>query len=137
MNDKQKSTVLALRGNGLSCMKIAKQLGISENTVKSFFRRNCENSSVLDAQTANGKHCLLCRKPLSRKNGGRPRKFCSDACRAGWWNSHLDRVNRKAVYTFLCENCGEAFSAYGNANRRYCSRACYIAGRFGKGRVHE
>ena len=59
------------------------------------------------------------------------KKFCSDACRMSWWNKNLDKVNRKAVYEFICPHCQQPFTAYGNAGRKYCSHACYIADRFG------
>ena len=62
------------------------------------------------------------------------RKFCSDACRTAWWNSHPDCVDRKAVYAYTCAHCGKPFTAYGNKERKYCSRNCYISDRFGEER---
>ena len=55
----------------------------------------------------------------------------SEKCRNKWWNSNLDKVNRKANYEFICPHCKKPFSAYGNKNRKYCSHACYIEDRFG------
>ena len=37
----------------------------------------------------------------------------------------------KAVYAYICPVCKKEFSVYGNANRKYCSHQCYVAGRFG------
>lgn len=52
------------------------------------------------------------------------KKFCSDRCRMKWWNSHLDQVQRKANYDFVCPVCKKPFTVYGNANRKYCSHEC-------------
>jgi endogenous inhibitor of DNA gyrase (YacG/DUF329 family) len=77
--------------------------------------------------------CKMCGSVIVQISGRKARKFCSDACRVEWWNSHRDQVVKKAVYEFNCPHCGETFTAYGNANRKYCSHACYIAARFGGG----
>lgn len=43
-----------------------------------------------------------------------------------WWNAHPERVQRKAYYTLTCRQCGKQFESYGNANRVFCSRDCYL-----------
>lgn len=48
-----------------------------------------------------------------------------------WWNEHLDRVDKKANYEFVCAYCKKPFTAYGNAHRKYCCHECYIEDRFG------
>lgn len=70
--------------------------------------------------------CRNCGKQLTQTPGRKPVKFCSDTCRTHWWNSHLDKVNRKAFYSFTCAHCGTPFTAYGNNHRKYCSHDCYI-----------
>ena len=123
MTDAQKRSIDDLRQQVFGYMKIGQMLGISDNTVRSYCRRSrLPSGAVL---------CPQCGKPVKRTLGRKPRKFCSDSCRTAWWNSHLDQVNRKAVYQFVCASCGKEFSAYGNARRKYCSRACYTAHRFG------
>ncbi len=66
------------------------------------------------------------------RNSPNPIRFCSDECRVLWWNSHSGEVKRKALYSFKCASCGEDFTAYGNAKRRYCSHSCYCTDRFGR-----
>lgn len=44
---------------------------------------------------------------------------------------------RKAFYPMVCAECGEKFLSYGNRERKYCSHACYIKARFGKGGYHD
>jgi hypothetical protein len=34
------------------------------------------------------------------------------------------------LYHFTCIACGKRFSAYGKADRKYCSHECYINDRF-------
>ena len=129
MTNYEKEQIKTLRLQGHGYVKIGQMLGLSNNTVRSFCRRN-----GLDGDTPkNTVFCQHCGKRIKVVPKRKPRKFCSDDCRTAWWNSHLDCVNRKAVYDFTCACCGEAFTAYGNRNRKYCSHRCYIAGRFGKG----
>ena len=105
--------------------RIAAQLQISINTVKSFCRRHS-----LAART-DGAVCEQCVKPIAQNPGRKRKRFCCDACRNKWWNAHLNLVKRKAVYTFTCPACGKEFTVYGNSHRKFCSHACYIAYRFG------
>lgn len=75
--------------------------------------------------------CVSCGAPITQMPGKKEKKFCSDRCRNQWWNAHLDLVDRRANYEFVCLTCGKKFTAYGNAHRKYCSRDCYIDDRFG------
>lgn len=97
-----------------------------------------ENKSKSDVPPRNKDakvgYCQCCGIEVIQNPKRKQKKFCSDKCRNMWWNSHLELVDKKAIYEFKCKYCGEAFKVYGNENRKYCSRECYIAGRFGKGR---
>lgn len=57
------------------------------------------------------------------------KSFCSDACRAAWWNAHRTQVRRKATRTFCCARRGMQFSRYGVTRRSFCSRSCASAAR--------
>ncbi len=137
MTDTQKVLIANLRGKGYGYKKIAQVTGISENTVKSFCRRNSfpVTATVNTPNPDNEHFCLGCGVPLTQERGRKIKKFCSDRCRNKWWNAHLDQVKRKAIYEFTCPTCGVTFSAYGNANRKYCSHTCYVVDRFGSVRV--
>ena len=131
MTNVQKQQIIDFRKQGYGYIKIGQMLGVSDNTISSYCRRN-----GLDLDTVSkAVPCKQCGKPIKRACGRKPKKFCSDACRIRWWNEHLDCVNRKAVYEFTCANCGRTFFAYGNKDRKYCSHACYIADRYEKERV--
>jgi endogenous inhibitor of DNA gyrase (YacG/DUF329 family) len=123
----QKEKITALRGTGASYGVIAERLNLPLNTVKSYCRRN--NLTVI-AEMENANVCKVCGKEIAYIKGRKRRKFCSDICRVEWWNSHPEQVAQKAVYSFFCPHCGKTFKAYGNAHRKYCSHACYIAARF-------
>lgn len=120
MDGEEKSMVVRLHAQGVSFSKIAEQLNISVNTIKSFCGRN-----------TNTQFCFNCSKPVVQPRGARYKKFCSDKCRMKWWNTHTENVKRKAVYEFRCGRCGCVFQAYGNDHRKYCSRNCYVNARFG------
>ena len=121
----QTETTDALRREGAGYGSIACQLGLSINTVKSF----CQRHSQLNRSQSS--FCEQCGRPIEQIPGRKRKRFCCDACRNKWWNSHLDLVKRKAVYTFTCPACGKEFTIYGNRRRKFCSHACYIAYRFG------
>ena len=121
----QKQQIIALRRDGARYGRIAAQLQLSINTVKSFCRRHS-----LAART-DGAVCKQCGKPIAQNPGRKRKRFCCDACRNKWWNAHLELVKRKAVYTYICLACGKGFMVYGNSHRKLCSHACYITYRFG------
>ena len=132
MTNPQKERIAHLRGRGESYSKIAAALRLSENTVKSFCRRNKLGADIAAGHTADTKNnglCGSCGGPLIHTPGAKKRRFCSDGCRMAWWNTHPEAVNRKAVYRFVCPACGTDFESYGNARRKYCSRACFGAAR--------
>ena len=131
MTNDQKATIDSLRAQGLGYKRVAAKIGISENTVKSYFRRNTMPVSEPPKRTEGTHNCLRCGKPVRQNPGRKEKKFCSDVCRNAWWNEHLDQVKRKAIYHFTCPVCQKKFTAYGKSDRKYCSHACYIQSRFG------
>ena len=110
---------MRLEGHGPSV--IAAKLGLSAGTVRSHIHRH--------PSIPGAKACKNCGRPLMQPKGRREKKFCSDACRMAWWNSHQADVGRKAYYNLVCHHCGKEFESYGNKNRKYCCRACYVASR--------
>lgn len=126
MNHQQKLEIRRMREAGSSYAKIAVELSLSKNTVKSFCRRN--NLGGVSLESNNQTDDVLCRQcgtPLTHTAGAKQKRFCSDKCRMAWWNTHPEAVRRKAIYTFTCAHCGTVFESYGNKQRKYCSRACY------------
>lgn len=100
MTDNQKAQIIKLRVAGNGYGKIAQTLGISLNTVKSFCRRNDisgntanEPSAILTGETT---FCENCGRTIQQIAKQKKKRFCCDKCRNTWWNSHLDRVKRKA-----------------------------------------
>ena len=127
MTTAQKQRIEFLRGKGESYASIAGDIGISENTVKSYCRRKNIFVTIKHEQPATTNTCANCGCLLRHTPGAKQKRFCSDKCRMAWWKAHPESVVRKAVYRFTCPTCGEEFEAYGNANRKYCSRACFMA----------
>ena len=129
MTDEEKGQVLAYRGQGMGYKKIANILGVTENAVKGF----CKRQTPIEEEIVPKFVCRSCGKAVEQNHGRKEKKFCSDKCRNKWWNAHLDKVNRKAEYDFVCAYCKKPFRVYGNKNRKYCSHECYIHDRFGGG----
>ena len=79
---------------------------------------------------ADTRRCPVCGEVFKTKGRGRPKKFCSDACRFAWKNKHPKPENWRKV-TLTCPVCGQEFEArgYGDVKRKYCSRSCANHGR--------
>lgn len=138
MTEEQKLQIIKLRADGYGYNRVAQTLGVSENTIKSFCRRNnLTGKAAVEIPKARvpadeGKHfCLSCGVFVEQSAGRKEKKFCSDGCRMKWWNNNLDKVKRNAVYEYICPQCGNSFKVYGNSHRKYCSHECYVADRFG------
>ncbi len=139
MTNEQKAIVDSLYAKGNGYKKIANQVGISPNTIKSYLRKAVAAGGVPQMQErtsapvpeASITACQYCGKEVEQHHGRKHKRFCSDHCRNLWWNEHLNLVKRKAIYNFICPTCGKGFTAYGNAHRKYCCHACYIEDRFG------
>ncbi len=143
MTKEQKLLIKKLRadGYGYGYNRVANALGVSVNTVKSFCRRNKLTGTAAveklkeQVSAGEGKHlCMFCGGSVEQNQGRKEKKFCSDKCRMKWWNNNLDKVKRKAMYDYICPNCGKPFTVYGNSHRKYCSHECYVSDRFGGGR---
>ncbi len=140
MTNEHKQQIIELRQAGYGYATIATTLGLTKNQVSAFCRRinlSGTKASVHTDTQPESNCCLHCGKSLTQIAGRKSIKFCSSACRTKWWNSHLDKVNRKAFYNFTCAYCGKPFRAYGNDHRKYCSHECYITHRFKGGDRHE
>lgn len=131
MNESEKQEILSLRRAGNGYKKIAAILGISPNTVKSFCQRQ-NVGGIASCEASVHPKCMYCGIAVEQNLGRKRKKFCSDACRMKWWNSHQELVKRKKNYEYVCPVCHKSFTVYGNAHRKYCSHACYIIDRFGE-----
>ena len=126
MNVQQRQAIHRLRGEGLSYAKISALTGISENTVKSYCRRNIGDGDVTAVSVSPFVNfCRQCGSPLKQSPGAKPKRFCSDKCRLTWWNAHPEAINHRVVHQIICQSCGREFTSYGNITRKYCSRTCY------------
>lgn len=127
MTEIQKQAVLDMRTQGMSCQAVADALLLSPNTVKSF----CRRSGVKPSSSAlpDPGICRNCGKPLCHTAGARQKLFCSDHCRYGWWNKKRGLI----PYRLTCSYCGREFISYGNKNRKFCGRECYLHSRYGEG----
>lgn len=112
MRIRHHEAIMKMRSEGYTFLAIAEALGLPRSTVHYHYSHNLPPHV-----------CVHCSVEFSTKN--KRKKFCSDACRITYWNSHLEQVKRKAYYRLVCQRCGEEFQSYGNDRRKYCSRQCY------------
>ena len=141
MTEHQKLRIMKLRAAGFGYGKIAQQLGISVNTVKSFCRRRSlskdtasKSEVILSGEVT---HCGNCGAVIYQVKGQKRRKYCSNQCRMAYWGKNQDKVRKSAFYTLRCRHCGKVFQVYGDKGRKYCSRACYLKDRIQGGGRHE
>ena len=125
MTQVEKERINKLRAEGLGATRIAKKLGLSVNTVKSYLSR----TPVIQPNVIGGSKCKQCGATILQHPQRKVKLFCSDTCRASWWNAH--RGESKTTVTLSCATCGASFFSYRSESRKYCCHACYIKDRFG------
>ena len=134
MTTQQKEQVLRLRVSGASYGSIAAALGLSVNTVKSCCKRSSANRLTMPPAVKKNVpgNCSQCGAHLIQTPGHRQKRFCSEKCRMARWAAP-EEMKRAATSTVHCEYCGTAFLQYGSRPRKFCSRTCYLAHRYGQG----
>ena len=122
----EKNYIIRYRKAGHGCAEIARTLGLSANTVKSYCRRN---NIIPDTPSSDTDEpiCPQCGATLIRLPHRKAKRFCSDACRLAWWHAHRD-LARNALER-RCSHCGMVFHSV--REQKYCSRPCYFAARYG------
>jgi len=126
MTNGEKLLITQQRGQGMGYAEIARKLGLSVNTVKSYCQRN--GIKPVGKATATGKDvCRQCGSVLEHTPGRKKKQFCSDVCRMSWWHTH--RAMSSKARSIKCTGCGREFMT--NRIQKYCSHTCYINARFG------
>mgnify|MGYP000032197955 CR=1 FL=1 len=132
MTNGEKLMIAQQRRQGLGYTEIARKLGMSVNTVKSYCQRNgIKPVGKMLIQSDNA--CRQCGSMLQHTPGRKKKQFCSDVCRMRWWHEH--REMSKTARGAKCAACGREFIT--DRAQKYCSHACYIAARFGGAYGHE
>lgn len=127
LTEDQKRAIRTLRERGETYDAIAESIGVSPNTIRSYWRRN--GVVQIEPRRPRPGHCRNCGTPLDQTKGARRRTFCSDQCRYDWWNAY----RRDQPYRLICQQCGKSFISFGNQKRAFCGRDCYNLSRQQKG----
>lgn len=115
MTTKEANLIEKCRREGMGAKKIACEVGLPLNTIKSYLRRHPTIATDL--------FCLQCGKRIVQPDGTRLKKFCSDKCRLAWWHDHPEKLRRSTTER-LCAYCGQPFTTH-KKDQRFCSRTCY------------
>lgn len=75
-----------MRMDGYGPTRIANELGLSVNTVKSYIRRH--------PSLRNAVFCLQCGRAVKQTPGRKQKKFCSNTCRSQYWNYQYRKGGR-------------------------------------------
>ena len=142
MTNHEKQQIQEMRSAGAGCVRIAEELGLSVNSVKSFCRRHgLERNLALYTTPAVAPivqtdsvpepvpivitaPCEQCGAPVTQVPARKKKRFCSDACRMAWWAAHRNDAGQPHARTFTCACCGNTFTIYGVPERTYCSKSC-------------
>ncbi|WP_261309274.1 helix-turn-helix domain-containing protein [Streptococcus uberis] len=144
MNENQRRQIWAMRRQGHGYGTIAQAVNLPRDAVRKFCNRRPELKGyghvvqrMIEEQGYD--YCLTCDTKLDHKLVGRPKKFCSDRCRAIWWRDTQNQHDKtKTAYDELtCQNCGRSFLSYANPTRKFCGHPCYIEHRFRKGVAYD
>ena len=133
MTTEQAQQISYLRYEGKSYREIAGMLQLRETTVKTHCSRHGLTDKFIE-MLREGKGaavCPCCGSVIVQIPKQKPRKFCSDKCRYDWWNKNQSLRSLQAEYSHVCAMCGKEFYSYGSKKRKYCSRRCYLAARYG------
>lgn len=131
----EKERISQLQQQGYGYKRIATELGLAVNGVKSYCRRHPVTIDT-KAECKPG-ICQQCGNAINQLPGRKIKRFCSDRCRNKWWNEHQSLVKKKAYYSLVCRFCGRPFQSYGNQKRIYCSRECFAEARRKGGEKNE
>ena len=140
MTESEKSIIRSMRTDGVSYERIAETVGMTANAVKLYCRRNNLRACDLNGESPSNQYmaarnaptkCPQCGQEITTTSLRANRRFCSDECRYKWWNTHRSERKCDNVAVGKCARCGKIFRYYG-AERKYCSRSCYMDMRFGE-----
>lgn len=137
MQEELKEQILLLRKAGMKPRKIAQYTGAPVSSTWTL----CKDAGLDSLPTDDGvlerinnhQACAYCGHSITQPVTGRPRHFCSDACRRAYWKLHRPELKKKpeSIYTKVCPYCGKTFVVYGNKKRKYCCHEHYVLDRFG------
>ena len=126
MNSQEKSRIIELRQEGLGYKRIASELNISVNTIKSF----CRNHHLTSKDFPKPIKCKNCKKEIQQNRKRKSRVFCCETCKQKWWNEHRTSYKNTQLIDTICLSCGKSFKSYSKIQRKFCCHRCYVHYRF-------
>jgi endogenous inhibitor of DNA gyrase (YacG/DUF329 family) len=137
MQEELKEQILILRKAGMKPRKIAQYTSAPVSSTWTLCKESGMDTLPTDDELldkiSSHEACAYCGHSITQPATGRPRFFCSDACRRAYWKLHRPELkkNPESIYTKVCPYCGKTFQVYGNKKRKYCCHEHYVLARFG------
>lgn len=89
MSKYERKEIERMRMDGFGPTRIADELELSVNTVKSYIRRH--------PSLKNAVFCLQCGRAVSQTKGRKMKKFCCNQCRSRYWNYRYRKGGRNGT----------------------------------------
>lgn len=86
MSKRERRELERMRLDGYGPTRIAEELELSVNTVKSYIRRH--------PSLKNAIYCLQCGRAVPQTPGRKRKKFCCNQCRSRFWNTRYRKGGR-------------------------------------------
>ena len=89
--------------------RLEDSVDLNRDTIKSYCRRY---GIGVDADNVykNIPYCKNCGVKIVQPPKKKKKIFCCDKCRNAWWTAHLDKINKKAMYTHICVYCKKSLT---------------------------
>lgn len=89
MSKYERREIERMRMDGFGPTRIADELELSVNTVKSYIRRH--------PSLRNAVYCLQCGRAVKQTPGRKKKKFCCNQCRSAYWNYRYRKGGRNGT----------------------------------------
>ncbi len=109
MSKRERRELERMRLDGYGPTRIAEELELSVNIVKSYIRRH--------PSLKNAVYCLQCGRAVPQTPGRKRKNFCCNQCRSRFWNTRYrndDRLNPLYII-FLRSSRQRVFSSMSNS----------------------
>ena len=138
MTDAQARQIQEMRMKGSGYKAIGAAIGLSRDIVRNYCKKhNLAGYAAVVSKNmklmVDGKEvCHFCGNAITQPRDWKAETLLLRKMQEGMVEGAPggNEKSEFASYELTCQHCGKTFISYGNRNRKYCSRECYIQYRF-------